>query len=99
VSRYRKRLSGPLLDRSDLHVEVPRVEYEKLSSDGLAEPSAAVRAGRGGPLAAVGAVRRVAPDQQRGDGGEGGAGLVRAGRGRRGVYCFLSEAIQLTEVR
>jgi magnesium chelatase family protein len=44
VSRYRKRLSGPLLDRIDLHVEVPRVEYEKLSSDGLAEPSAAVRA-------------------------------------------------------
>jgi magnesium chelatase family protein len=44
VSRYRKRLSGPLLDRIDLHVEVPRVEYEKLASDDLAEPSAAVRA-------------------------------------------------------
>jgi len=43
VSRYRKRLSGPLLDRIDLHVEVPRVEYDKLASDGLAEPSAAVR--------------------------------------------------------
>ncbi len=44
VSRYRKRLSGPLLDRIDLHVEVPRVEYDKLASDGLAEPSSAVRA-------------------------------------------------------
>jgi magnesium chelatase family protein len=44
VSRYRKRLSGPLLDRIDLHVEVPRVDYDKLASDGLAETSAAVRA-------------------------------------------------------
>ncbi len=44
VSRYRKRLSGPLLDRIDLHAEVPRVDYEKLSSDGLSESSAAVRA-------------------------------------------------------
>ncbi|MCC6179307.1 MAG: YifB family Mg chelatase-like AAA ATPase [Chloroflexi bacterium] len=44
VDRYQKRLSGPLLDRIDLHVEVPRVEYEKLSSNGLAESSAVVRA-------------------------------------------------------
>jgi magnesium chelatase family protein len=41
VSRYKKRLSGPLLDRIDLHVDVPRVEYDKLAGDGLAEPSAA----------------------------------------------------------
>jgi magnesium chelatase family protein len=33
VSRYQKRISGPLLDRIDIHVEVPRVDYEKLSSD------------------------------------------------------------------
>jgi magnesium chelatase family protein len=44
VTRYSKRLSGPLLDRIDIHVEVPSVEYEKLSDDRLAEPSAAVRA-------------------------------------------------------
>jgi magnesium chelatase family protein len=31
VGRYQKRLSGPLLDRIDIHVEVPRVDYEKLS--------------------------------------------------------------------
>jgi magnesium chelatase family protein len=43
VSRYQKRISGPLLDRIDIHVEVPRVDYEKLSSDRLGEPSAAVR--------------------------------------------------------
>jgi len=36
VTRYQKRISGPLLDRIDIHVEVPRVEYEKLSDDRLA---------------------------------------------------------------
>ncbi|NTU81209.1 MAG: YifB family Mg chelatase-like AAA ATPase [Chloroflexales bacterium] len=44
VTRYQKRVSGPLLDRIDIHVEVPRVNYEKLSSDRLSEPSAAIRA-------------------------------------------------------
>ena len=44
VTRYQKRISGPLLDRIDIHIEVPRVEYEKLSDDRLGEPSAAVRA-------------------------------------------------------
>jgi magnesium chelatase family protein len=43
VSRYQKRISGPLLDRIDIHAEVPRVDYEKLSSDRLGEPSKAVR--------------------------------------------------------
>ena len=43
VSRYQKRLSGPLLDRIDIHVEVPRVPFQKLSSDRRGEPSAAIR--------------------------------------------------------
>ncbi|HZO27443.1 MAG TPA: YifB family Mg chelatase-like AAA ATPase [Chloroflexota bacterium] len=43
VDRYQKRLSGPLLDRIDLHIDVPRVEYEKLAADSVAESSAAVR--------------------------------------------------------
>ena len=43
VTRYQKRISGPLLDRIDIHSEVPRVEYEKLSDDRLGEPSAAIR--------------------------------------------------------
>ncbi|MCS7286768.1 MAG: YifB family Mg chelatase-like AAA ATPase [Anaerolineae bacterium] len=43
VSRYQKRISGPLLDRIDIYVEVPRVEYEKLVSDQPAEPSARIR--------------------------------------------------------
>ncbi len=44
VTRYQKRISGPLLDRFDIHVEVPRVEYEKLASDRAGEPSDAIRA-------------------------------------------------------
>jgi magnesium chelatase family protein len=43
VSRHQKRISGPLLDRIDIHMKVPRVEYEKLSDDRLGEPSAAIR--------------------------------------------------------
>jgi magnesium chelatase family protein len=43
VTRYQKRVSGPMLDRFDICVEVPRVKYEKLSSDRLGEPSAAIR--------------------------------------------------------
>ena len=44
VSRYQKRLSGPLLDRIDIHVEVPRVPFQKLSDDRRGESSAAIRA-------------------------------------------------------
>jgi magnesium chelatase family protein len=43
VQRYQRRLSGPLLDRFDLFVEVPRVDYEKLAGGRTPEPSAAVR--------------------------------------------------------
>jgi magnesium chelatase family protein len=43
ITRYQKRISGPLLDRIDIHIEVPRVEYEKLSDDRLGEPSADVQ--------------------------------------------------------
>jgi magnesium chelatase family protein len=43
VTKYQKRISGPLLDRIDIHIEVPRVDYEKLSSDRLGESSALIR--------------------------------------------------------
>jgi magnesium chelatase family protein len=43
VTKYQKRISGPMLDRIDIHVEVPRVDYEKLSDDRLGESSACVR--------------------------------------------------------
>lgn len=44
VESYQKRISGPMLDRIDIHVEVPRVEYDKLSSTTLGERSVDVRA-------------------------------------------------------
>jgi magnesium chelatase family protein len=43
ISRYHKRLSGPLLDRIDIFVPVPRIEYEKLTDDTLGEGSERVR--------------------------------------------------------
>lgn len=43
VERYRRRLSGPLLDRLDLAVEVPRVPVEALRGDAGGEASAAIR--------------------------------------------------------
>jgi magnesium chelatase family protein len=43
VTRYQQRISGPLLDRIDIYAEVPRVDYDKLSSDRLGEPSANIR--------------------------------------------------------
>ena len=44
VTRYQNRISGPVLDRIDIHVEVPRVDYDKLSGSRLSEPSSAIRA-------------------------------------------------------
>jgi magnesium chelatase family protein len=43
IARYQKRISGPLLDRIDIHITVPRVEFEKLSGDRLGEPSEKIR--------------------------------------------------------
>ncbi len=43
IARYQNRLSGPLLDRIDIYVDVPRVEYDKLMGDQQGESSAAVR--------------------------------------------------------
>jgi magnesium chelatase family protein len=44
VTKYQKRISGPLLDRIDIHIEVPRVEYEKLSDRRFGESSSVVKA-------------------------------------------------------
>lgn len=43
ILKYRKRLSGPLLDRIDLHIDVPSVDQEKLISDISAESSQKIR--------------------------------------------------------
>jgi len=44
VTRYQKRISGPMLDRIDIHIEVPRVDFEKLSDNRRGEGSDEIRA-------------------------------------------------------
>lgn len=44
IQRYRNRISGPLLDRIDIHVEVPAVRYQELASATQGESSAPIRA-------------------------------------------------------
>ncbi|MDA3839623.1 MAG: YifB family Mg chelatase-like AAA ATPase [Patescibacteria group bacterium] len=43
VMNYKKKISGPILDRIDLHVEVPRISFEKLSSQNDEEDSEIIR--------------------------------------------------------
>ena len=59
VSRYLSRVSGPLLDRLDLHIEVPPVEFEQLDGGGGAENSRSIRE-------RVNAARRIQRDRFRG---------------------------------
>jgi magnesium chelatase family protein len=44
IRRYRARLSGPMLDRLDIHVDVPPVPVRELGGEGLQEASSAIRA-------------------------------------------------------
>lgn len=44
VHKYLGRISGPLLDRMDLHVEVPRLEYDQLANTYTAESSSSIQA-------------------------------------------------------
>ena len=43
IQRYQARISGPILDRIDIHVDVPRVDLDKLLADGRAESSLDIR--------------------------------------------------------
>jgi len=43
IIKYQKKISGPLIDRIDLHIEVPRIKFEKLADEELAENSALIR--------------------------------------------------------
>lgn len=43
IQRYRNKISGPLLDRIDIHIEVPSVPYRDLMNASAAEPSAKIR--------------------------------------------------------
>jgi len=43
IHRYRQKVSGPLIDRIDIHIEVPAVPYKDLSNDHAGEPSSIIR--------------------------------------------------------
>ncbi|HPN96362.1 MAG TPA: YifB family Mg chelatase-like AAA ATPase [Candidatus Moranbacteria bacterium] len=43
IIRYQRKISGPILDRIDLHVEVPRIKFEKIASDYSGENSQEIR--------------------------------------------------------
>lgn len=80
IERYRQRISGPLLDRIDIHVEARPVEYEALAREESGEPSAAIRA-------RVIAARKVQQERYRGSGYRCNADLP-SGVLRR--YCRLT---------
>ncbi|MEW6409674.1 MAG: ATP-binding protein [Nitrospirota bacterium] len=43
IQKYRARISGPLLDRIDIHIEVPSVPYKELSDTAYGERSSVIR--------------------------------------------------------
>lgn len=43
VTKYQKRISDPLLNRIDIHIEVSRLDYEKLSGNKVSESSESIR--------------------------------------------------------
>jgi magnesium chelatase family protein len=57
VRRYAARISGPLLDRIDLHVEVPRLEYASLAAGGAAAEASVTVARRVREARAIQAAR------------------------------------------
>jgi len=43
IARYTQKISGPILDRIDMHIDVPRIHVNKLDSDDLAQDSETIR--------------------------------------------------------
>ncbi len=43
IQSYRSRVSGPLMDRIDIHIEVPAIKFNEISSDAMSEASSAIR--------------------------------------------------------
>ena len=82
VNDYRGRISGPLLDRIDIVVEVPAVHFEDLRARAEAEPSREVKK-------RVDAARAI---QNRRFGGKGGMCNARMGPGEMRKFCDLDEA-------
>ena len=43
IMNYKKKISGPIIDRIDLHIEVPRIKFDKLTSSGSGENSQTIK--------------------------------------------------------
>ena len=43
IIKYQRKISGPIMDRIDLHVEVPRIKFEKLAENSISENSTSIR--------------------------------------------------------
>ena len=86
VTKYLQRISGPLLDRIDIHIEVPRLKHNELIAPPAGEPSAAIRArvekARDKQLARFGG-NRVALDP----GVAGDKATASTGVAGTGIYC------------
>ena len=82
VSDYRSRISGPMLDRIDIVVEVPAVHFEELRARAEAEPSASIKE-------RVNAARKIQNDRF---GEKSGMCNARMGPGEMRSYCELDEA-------
>ncbi len=84
VTRYQHRISGPFLDRVDIFIEVPHIDYEKLADNRLGEKSEAVQA-------RVAAARQIQTDRLEGtkltSNAEFSASEVRQ-------YCQVEDAAQ-----
>lgn len=81
VSKYLNRISGPMLDRIDLHIEVPPVDYNALNSTGREENSAKIRE-------RVNKARKIQTERYAGTGITCNARLTPALLKK---YCILSE--------
>ncbi len=87
VSKYQKKVSGPLLDRIDLYLEVPAVDVEKLSSDLIVEDSMSVRQ-------RVAKARKIQADRYRGlPNGKQGKILTNSEMGPEEIkqFCQITE--------
>ena len=86
VSRYLGKISGPMLDRLDLHIEVPPVDYESLKSDTAEETSEQVRE-------RVNRARKIQQERYSGTGITCNARLTPA---MLREFCPLTEAAEAT---
>ena len=98
IVRYRARISGPLLDRIDMHLELPSLEFSQLAGGGEGEGSGVIRE-------RVNGARRIQTDRFRDDPGvtcnaHMGAALLRKhcalGAGPRGLLKQAVETLGLS---